>query len=226
MLKILTWNLSRPNPSTRVRNEIFLDAIKKIDPDIAILTETHECIDPGKTYFKVSSAPYIYVSPPRKILYKYGENAVSIFCKYPLTKKYPASDHFKSVCAETITPLGNLIIYGTIIGLKGGREKSFITDYEAQVKDLESLARHGNVCYGGDLNISFSGYPYPNGTIAENTKKKFDALSLNVVTSGIQDCVIHSVISNNFLKGWEVKAMGCWFEKKVTDHRLVLVTIK
>ena len=222
-MKVSVWNLMRPNSKTVERNSLFFDTLNQIDPDIIILTETNSLIEFGDKYFSVSTTPLPKLVD--KYTYEPGENRVTIFSKFPFIRQIPTADSYTSVCAETTTPFGQLIIYGTIIGYLGGLLEPFDSDLKKQALDLTQLAKAGNICFSGDLNIAFSGRPYPSKVVVKNVSDLFENLALTNLTKNFNDSAIHSVISNSFLENKQVKADRIHFDKKITDHSLVTITL-
>ena len=222
-MKISVWNLMRPNANTIKRNKLFIKTLQEIDPDIVVLTETNTVIDLGDNYYSVSTLPLPKVIDDVK--FKQGENRVTIFSKTPFIKNIPTADAYTSVCAETLTALGPIIIYGTIIGYLGGNKEPFKEDLEKQTLDITGLTKHGNLCFAGDLNVAFSGYPYPSPTIIDDVSKRFEDLDLKIVTKDCKDSAIHAVISNSFLNPLNYSKEELFFDKKITDHRLVTITM-
>ena len=222
-MKISVWNLMRPNASTIERNKLFLKTLQDIDPDIVVLTETNSVINLGDNYYSVSTLPLPDVI--KDVKFKQGENRVTIFSKTPFVKNIPTADAYASVCAETLTALGPIIIYGTIIGYLGGKKEPFKDDLEKQFLDISSLAKYGNLCFAGDLNVAFSGSAYPSRLIVNDVSKRFDDLDLKIVTKDCKDSAIHAVISNLFINRFNYSKEELFFDKKITDHRLVTITM-
>ena len=222
-MKVSVWNLMRPTSKTVERNSLFVDTLNQIDPDIIILTETNSKIEFGDKYFSVSTTPLPKLV--HKYSYEAGENRVTIFSKFPFIRQIETADSYTSVCAETMTPFGQLIIYGTIIGYLGGLSEPFESDLKKQTLDLTQLAKDGNIFFGGDLNIAFSGRPYPSKLVVQNVSDLFDNLALTNLTKDLNDSAIHAVISNSFLESKQVKADRILFDKKITDHSLVTITL-
>ena len=226
MLKIVSWNLMRPNSQTVSRNIFFIETLKEINPDIVILTETNSIIDLGDEYSTLSTDILPEPETNDNIIYKLGENRVSIFSKNPFTRKLPTYNRFRAVCAETTTEFGTLIVYGTVTGYLGGKLDPFAKDFESQMKDLETFSKLGNVCYSGDLNITFSGYTYPSKIYREKAVLNFEKLSMKNVTENIKDSVIHIVLSNSFLEAKVPDATSVKYDEKLTDHNLIVLTLK
>ena len=213
----------RPNASTIERNKLFLKTLQDIDSDIVVLTETNSVINLGDNYYSVSTLPLPEVI--KDVKFKQGENRVTIFSKTAFIKNIPTVDAYTSVCAETLTALGPIIIYGTIIGYLGGNRKPFEEDLEKQTLDISDLVKHGNLCFAGDLNVAFSGSAYPSKLIVDDVSKRFDDLDLKIVTKDFKDSAIHAVISNSFLNRFIYTVEELFFDKKTTDHRLITITI-
>ena len=213
----------RPNSKTVERNSLFLDTLNQIDSDIIILTETNSIIDFGEKYFSVSTNPLPKLVD--KYTYELGENRVTIFSKFPFVRQIPIADSYTSVCAEIETPFGQLIIYGTIIGFLGGLLEPFKSDLEKQTLDLTQLVGQGNVFFGGDLNIAFSGRAYPSKLVVEKVAELFDNLALTNLTKEFDNSAIHCVISNSFLENKKVEKEQTTFDKKITDHGLVTIVL-
>ncbi len=222
-MKLSLWNLMRPNSKTVSRNSIFLDTLTSIDPDIIILTETNSIINPGNQYNTISSTPLPELY--ENIQYQPGENRVTIYSKYPILKQIPTADCYSSVCAEIATPYGPLVIYGTIIGSLGGLLDPFKSDLEKQTADIMQISKLGNICFCGDLNISFSGRTYPSKIVQQKVSNLFDQLSLTNKTKDYHDSALHTVFSTSFLENRNAIPDIQHFDKKITDHSLITVTI-
>lgn len=146
-MRIATWNVER------LKHKRELEKIKNIcdelKADIFVLTETDERIKLNhKNYFQTPQLP-------DKNFYKPTENRVSIFTNYNLVKIYPTFDKFTSICVELETEFGNLLVYGTIIGIFGNRNKNFKIDLLKQIEDFKIFSEK-NICIVGDFNCSFS----------------------------------------------------------------------
>ena len=218
-MKIVTWNLMRPTYRTESRNTLFLSEIKNLEADIVVLTETNSIVSLGKPYFSLSSLPL--PSTFEELKYFPGENRVSIFSKFPLGRQFETADPYTSICTELITPQGNLIVYGTIIGVTGGKNERFVKEIEDQKEDIRRIINYGNVCVVGDYNISFSGYPYPSEQTAEKFKDFLTQQSLNILTSEIANIPDHIAISAAFPLKLKSPAEVKIFPKSVTDHSLI-----
>ncbi len=223
-MQITIANLMRPNAGTILRNRFFIDKLRESNADIIILTETNSVIGPERDYHSLSSASLYQV--PGEIDYKERECRVSIFSKYPFIRQLPTQDPTMTVCGEVQTPFGALVIYGTVIGDLGGKGGSFKNDLDVQFAELEQLAKQNNVLFAGDLNISFSGYIYPSREEVNRTKAMFEKLSLSNLTHDLANNAIHCLISDGFLTQRRISITREMFDKKITDHGFIHVTIE
>lgn len=209
----------RPNEKTIERNLCLINAINETIPDIIILTETNSVIDFSAHFYTASTntLPHSFQGQH----YEPGENRVTIYSRYPILQLVTTADSYNSVCAEIATPLGDLCVYATVIGFLGGKHKSFEKDLEKQLADLAKLTMHKNVCFCGDLNISFSGYPYPGKSVIKKVILFFDNHDLVNVTAGLPDNAMHNVLNGSFLRGRKVSVTRTTVDKKITDHSLI-----
>ena len=147
-MKIATWNLERPSKNGH-KTPAILQCLQKLNADILVLTETNECIDLGNDYEDYQTEKY------EGINCKQGDRQVSIFSKYPIIRHLPTFRADTNLCVEIKTPLGKLIVYGSIIGNFGNRGDQFKTDLDKQLLNFEAYGKTNNLCIIGDLNISF-----------------------------------------------------------------------
>ncbi len=220
-MKILTWNLERLQKN---KNQLILEKLAEIDADILILTETNSLINPGSNYSSLSTEPL-----PKDfdgIKYKATEHRTTIWSKYSMHPSFKTFDSNTSVCADIKTPMGLLTVYGTIIGVFGGRGERFNTDIQGQLADFKKLSASENICIAGDFNVTFSGYTYPSHKARETLNDAFRHLSLTNTTAAISDTVDHIVLSENFAKQINSLPETWNGNKKMSDHIGVCITLK
>ena len=224
MLKIVTWNLMRPNLKTQSRNTFFHETLRNVDADIIVLTETNELINLGSNYFlsKTKQLPKNHEG----FSYSEGENRTTIYSKFPFTRHFNTYDEYTAICSEVLTPFGHLIIYGTITGVTGGLDNRFRYDYEKQSIDIIEIGQKGNILVAGDFNTAFSGYPYPSHAIINEVDNFFEDNAIAVLTRNISDTVDHIAFSQQFLVNLKFETERLTFDKKITDHNLVSVTLE
>ena len=127
-MRVATWNLDHAYNASRP-TQLQINKIVEINPDIIVLTETCE---------NVSLQDYGYtVSYPEQ---KNGHEkyCVAIWSRHPILSSPFIQETMLAVCAEIDSPLGKVLVYGTIIpyhGYKGLNGKSSI--WEEHYKAIE-----------------------------------------------------------------------------------------
>jgi len=217
-MKIATWNLERPNKSAN-RNQSIVDCLTKIDADILILTETNEIIDLGCTY------NYFHTAKLGGPYYKEGERRTSIYTKYNLIGGIKTFREDTAICLQLKTPLGDLAVYGTVIGIHGNRRQSFKTDLDEQLLDFNRIAETNCFCICGDLNMSFSDNYYYTREGRQKLVTSFEKLNLIILTANIPENIDHIVISKTFLDDRQTKLETWNKDKTLSDHIGVAVEI-
>jgi len=216
-VKIITWNLERPTEKSLKKNTAIIEQLKKLDADIVILTETNKCIDLSNEYH------YLHTTEPTGN-YAKGEVRSTIISKYPFLEEYATYDLATSVCSSIETPLGVIIVYGTIVGIYGNREASFTPDLEKQIQDWNSLAKKGDLCIAGDLNMSFSDNIYYTKKGREMFLDAFEKLGLRNITAELPNNIDHIVISSDLIKNQTI-SYTTWFDRALSDHQGVMISI-
>ncbi len=147
-MRIATWNVERLQSAGL---SDLLSTIDKQRADILVLTETSGRLKPFyKQTFWTPKAKDIIPD-----LYDERENRVTIFTDYPSIGQFDTYDEYTSISVGLDTEYGLLVVYGTIMGVFGNREKTFLPDLEKQMTDIRSLCGRGyNVCVIGDYNLS------------------------------------------------------------------------
>ena len=220
-MKILSWNIERPKINDSRKAEI-IKIINSYNADLIFLTETNSDIN-FKDYHCISSKEqtpkYEHVS------YSLGENKVSIFSKYRNMEQIETYDKFSAVCCKIESEFGPITLYGSIIGFLGGRDTFFEHDFKNQKEDIRKICLHSTICFSGDFNISFSGYPYPSKKIRNEMKVFLESNNLLITTAANNDSAIHTAISNSFIGDKKVKTKMVSIKRELSDHNLVLTEI-
>ncbi|MFT3794923.1 endonuclease/exonuclease/phosphatase family protein [Flavobacterium sp.] len=219
-MKILSWNVERPkNNPVSPKNIFIIDWIGKIKPDIVFLTETNSAIRFEKYHCCQSAAlPAIHDGQA----YRDGENRVSVWSKFPIVKQLPTYDPYTAICCEIDTPLGHLVLYGSIIGSFGGRGAFFEKDLQFQKRDIEKWAPGNNLIYSGDFNISFSGFPYPSKNTIAEMNAFFDSNALVNLTGKNENSVLHIVVSQSMVSGRAINQQMIKMDRKISDHPAIV----
>ena len=218
-MRIVTWNLERLK---RNKNEVILSKLSELNADILILTETDSQINLGERYSSISTQNLF--NGYDGIAYKNTENRTTVWTKYKIEKQLKTYDNYTSVCVEIQTPLGLLTVYGTIIGVFGGKDKRFQNDMKLQSLDFENLS--GNICIAGDFNIALSGFAYPSNKARDEINQTFESLNLKCLTSEILDNVDHIAISKSYIQNRKAN-IEIWNEdKELSDHIGICITLE
>ncbi len=210
-MKIATWNLERPSKTTR-HNKAIIDCLEKIDADIFILTESNELINLGDNYNCFHS------SKPGEFFYKDGERRVSIYSKFSLIGHFETFRNDTSICVQFETPFGDLAVYGTVIGIYRNRRKSFIEVLDQQLSDFGKIAKSGNFCIAGDLNISFSDNYYFTKEGRQKLNSSFKELNLVNLTANIPQNIDHIIMTRTFIGEKNVNIETWNLDKTLSDH--------
>lgn len=135
--RIANWNVERPKIGTK-KTKLVIEQINKINADIFILTETSNAINLKPFYKAVKSIPFDR-NP--------NEQWVTIWSKWEIKKEIETFDNKRTTCALIKAPIGDLIIYGTIIpyhmaGVSGKRYE--FSGYKAWELHEEDIIRQSN----------------------------------------------------------------------------------
>lgn len=218
-MKIATWNVER------LKHYHQLDQIQEIcdkaNADILVLTETDRRLHPHDPYCFQTPAP----SDTSAVSYRNTESRVAIFTRYRCIRQYSTFDPHTSICVELETPKGNLLVYGTIIGIYGNRHPSFQQDLLEQLKDFSRLSKCGDgFCVCGDFNCSFLDNYYFTEKGRARLLRAFEENKLSILTAGQAECVDHIAVSNRILGGLPVMIEEWNLDKQLSDHKGIAVT--
>ena len=218
-MRIATWNIERLKHYKDTGK--ILDTCIHIGADILVLTETDDRVRP--------SYPYSYSTPRlseiRPDYYAPTENRVTIFSKYPCVDIYETYDRYTAICVELETEEGNLLVYGTIIGIFGNRESSFKTELVKQMDDIRQITSSGKrVCVLGDYNCSFGDNYYYTKFGREQILNTFEECGIKILTEGRAECIDHIALSKGFLA--RVPMIEEWnYDFALSDHKGVVIDI-
>ncbi len=232
-MKIATWNIERLKHQNSL--DKILSVIENEQADILVLTETDERIKP-KYYYdfhtpKLHEAPFGYHMPGRykgyavADYYKHTENRVSIYTNYPCSRRYETYDKYTALCVELETVAGNLLVYGTIIGIIGNRDESFKQDLLMQTKDYERFSRMGDVCICGDFNCSFVDNYYFTKYGRDTISASFTNNNISLITGNQLECVDHIAISEKFIGDKPICISEWNLDKSLSDHKGIAAEI-
>ena len=211
-MKIATWNLERLE---KRKNQLILDKLNAINADILVLTETNSIIQLDN-YNSISTT--LLPTNFDNIKYKVGENRATILTKYKTTTQYKTFDTYTAVCTDIETPFGVLTVYGSIIGVFANRQPRFDNDLNGQLSDFNKIFPGRQVCFAGDLNVTFSGRPWPSKKARQTLVDAFQNFGLTNTTENITDSVDHIVLSSTFIQNKELEIYTWNEDKKLSDH--------
>ncbi len=232
-MRIATWNIERLKHRKSI--DKILSAIEDAKADILVLTESDERIKPNYRYSfhtpKLHDAPSEYRMPGRykdyavADVYAVTENRVSIYTNYPCIGQYETYDKYTALCVELETNAGNLLVYGTIVGIIGNRDESFKQDILLQAKDFERLSKTGNICICGDFNCSFSDNYYYTNFGRDTLSVSFASNNISLLTGNQPECIDHIAVSKNFIGGSNIKISEWNLDKSLSDHKGIIADI-
>ena len=217
---LATWNLER------LKHQSALNDINRVldnlDASILVLTETDNRISlPNyETCITTSS-----LTEQVGINYQETERRVALYTNYEVVRHYETYDKYTSLCVELKTEYGNLIIYGTIIGVFGNRNVSFKEDLIKQRANIERYAPKAPLCFIGDYNTSFAdNYYFTNwGRTLLNTL--FEKHDIELVTRGVPEAIDHIALSRSLIINKSVEISEWNADKKYSDHKGIAVQL-
>lgn len=218
-MKIATWNIERLKHGRELAN--IMRSCEETQADILVLTETDEQAHPN--------FPYCYQTPKLSDIqpdyYKPTENRVSIFTRYKAVKQFPTYDKYTALCVELETERGNLLVYGTIIGIYGNRNPNFAADLVRQVEDIRRLSALGNVCILGDYNLTFCDNYYYTKQGRADMLQCFSENKIALLTKDRPECIDHIAISEGFVQGVAIRIEEWNYDKALSDHKGIVASL-
>ncbi|MFA9213227.1 MAG: endonuclease/exonuclease/phosphatase family protein [Candidatus Methylacidiphilales bacterium] len=216
-MKIATWNIERLKHKSELNKIINL--IEEQDADILVLTETDSRIILPNFKYRIDTPKLKEIEPSN---YLETENRVSIFTNYEIEQQFETFDKYTSLCIELKTEVGNLKVYGTIIGIYGNRNENFRLDLAKQIDDFERLSKDNNLCIVGDYNISFADNYFFTNWGRNELNKSFNRNNLDIISKQREKCIDHIAIS----KPLTVEKQICineWNQDfKLSDHKGIM----
>ncbi len=161
-MRIGTWNTEYARGADK--NAARLRCIREAACDIWVLTETSNDLDLGPGYAHVSTEP----RPGRRA----GEQWTTIWSRYPIVERVPLADACRTVAALVASPLGALVVYGTVLPWHSDRgpERDAATRVPnwsefnrvaplqaAEWAALADARPDAHLCVAGDFNTSLGG---------------------------------------------------------------------
>lgn len=223
-MKIATWNVER------LKHRSSLDRIIRLcsetRADVLVLTESDQQIALDYPYCFHTPTPQDRVLPEGRgvLRYKPTEHRVSIFSRYPCARHYQTFDPCTALCVGLETGKGSLLVYGTIIGILGNRDRSFVPDLHQQLFDFDRLVKEGhNLCVCGDFNCSFGDNYYFTRTGRNLLQESFRKSRMRLLTEKVPCCVDHIALSSQFVSDEDIQIQEWNLDKSLSDHKGIAV---
>jgi hypothetical protein len=189
MIRIATWNLERPKLKGWARNPRIINKIKEVNADLWVFTETNASISPGDDYFSVARLPV-----PK--YHSLGESFTTIWTKWRMLRHIETNTEC-GVCVEIDSPLGPMIVYGTIITYANdpgpnGKSKLWI-------EHRKSIDEHAK-----DWTLIKQAYPHHHFIVAGDFNQCLDDSgwyhweSYQQLKRTLQDCSLECLTRNKF----------------------------
>lgn len=216
-MRIATWNVERLKH--HAKKDVMLRDVEGTNVDILVLTETDRRFVPDYPY--ECHSPLLREIRPD--YYRETENRVSIYSRFPVIKEYKTYDRYTAVCVELLTDKGNLLVYGTIMGIFGNRDAFFNHDLEMQMNDICRLSMEGHsLCVVGDFNLSIADNYYYTEFGRNLVRKTFRNCEIDILTQDVPECIDHIAVSKGLAR--ERVAVAEWNkDKTLSDHKGVVV---
>lgn len=218
-MTIATWNLERLKYSAATAKIISI--LEDLNADILVLTEFDERVNLENYPFQIATKS---LSELQAGYYKSSEKRVRIYSKYEIVNQLPTYDEYTSCCAEIKTERGNLLVYGTIIGIFGNRHDNFKTDLPKQISDFRTLSKNHNLCIIGDYNISFSDNYYFTNWGRNELNNSFEENKITNLTQRLPEAIDHIAISKAFIGNALTETYEWNQDKKLSDHKGVSIS--
>jgi hypothetical protein len=159
-MHIGTWNVEY---ATRKHNAQRIERMRAANCDVWVLTETHDDLVLGAGYKAVSTSLRVGASP--------GSRWTTIWTRYPIKEALKLADDSRTAGAVLSTPLGDLIVYGTVLPWHSDRASNpdaknwsehhrVIPEQGEEWKVLRGRYPEAGLCVAGDLNMSLGGKHY------------------------------------------------------------------
>jgi endonuclease/exonuclease/phosphatase family metal-dependent hydrolase len=202
-MRIATWNVERPTNATSPRSKRILARLREVDADIWILTETHDDISPGTAYSAWATKPV----PEAPTRHRDGERRTIVWSRWPIKERIDEDISHRTSCVLLETPLGDLVIFGTIIPYHGrgcpphGTLRRWEAHYAAiavQGASWQRLRRKFagcGLCVAGDFNQT------REGRFSYGTKWGRTLLDLALENADLSDTTVPSLVAREEVDG-------------------------
>lgn len=156
-LRICTWNIDRSGVRSKWRSTPQAEWLTSQQADICVITEVHQ-------RFEIAGQTAVAFSAEGQAPYANWEHAVGIWSRYPVIERVPVGDDSLACCVTMRTPVGPLVVYGTILPYRNAGQYQGRRSWELhecavnqQIKDWEDLRRtrpDHHMVVAGDFNMT------------------------------------------------------------------------
>lgn len=220
IMRIATWNVERLKHEKLIHQ--IQQACNDIDADFFVLTESDTRIQLEYPYVYYSDIP---LGSP-KSRYKESERRIAIYSKEPANQRCATFDGESSLCMEFDTAYGSILVYGTIMGIYGNREHTFLPDVKKQMADIRRLSETGKsifVC--GDFNLSFSDNYYFTKEGRKAVEAAFHECGITIATKDMPETIDHIAVSDEILRQRRIAVREWNEDKSLSDHKGIMIDI-
>lgn len=224
-MKIATWNIERLRRRSALPE--IQAACEAIAADILVLTETDARVQlPYRHCFRTETPPPL-PCPGRAGAVRYAptEHRVAVYTDYPCARRLPTFDSATALCVGLETEWGELLVYGTVIGVLGGRMPSFGEELQRQMEDVARLSTCGNVCICGDLNCSFADNAYYTKAGRSCILRTFEEREIELLTADVPSNIDHIAVSRRFAAGKRRTVREWNADLSLSDHKGIAVQL-
>jgi endonuclease/exonuclease/phosphatase family metal-dependent hydrolase len=212
-MKIATWNVERLKHRRKLPQ--IIDACKRTEADIFVLTETDSALDLGYKSCAWTPAP-----SGESVPYRSTESRVALCANYEIMNRHETFNGQKAVCVELMTERGALLVYGVVIGIYGNRHKNFMEDLQQIKADIDRLAAKGkHLCVLGDFNCTFADNYYFTKYGRAALEEMLLSNNLDLLTRNQPECIDHIALSRGFVGASAVIVEEWNHDKALSDHK-------
>lgn len=239
-VRICNWNIDRSGVRGLWRSELQANWIASQHADIAVITEVHDTLE-------IEGLQPACFSADGQLPYRDFEHAVGVWTRLPVLGTLPVRTPRLATCAVLESPLGTLVVYGTILpyreeGATQGlqRWQAHRETLELQLQDWDDIRRQlpdHHLVVAGDFNMTLPpSNAYVDQASRDRLLKTCGALGLEVLTGDdVRAIVGRSNIDHVFWANrlaatrpkeyWMAHGTVDGVQRALSDHNGVTVTL-
>lgn len=156
-INVCVWNIDRSGVRSKWRSAHQAEWLASRSADICVVTEVHQG-------FEIAGKGAVAFSADGQTPYASWEHAVGIWSRYPVIEQIPVGDAALACCVALHTPVGAVIVYGTILPYRNAGQHEGRRAWEvhrrivaSQVQDWETIRRlrpDDHLVVAGDFNMT------------------------------------------------------------------------